>query len=68
MPPVQHHHGKDMPHLVTGAEVVQLSCAEEKGRVVRVLNSATTPAMQLAIGLFQSSTLHSTSWEAVKAL
>lgn len=46
MPPVQHDHCQDMPHLVTGAEVVQLSCREQKGQAVKLVSLALTHSMQ----------------------
>lgn len=72
MPPIQHHNCKDVPYLVTRAEVVQLPCGEENGlreeKVVKLLNSTIALATQLAISLLQSSTVHSGYWEAVKVL
>lgn len=32
MPPVKHHHHQDVPHLVAGAQVVQLAWGERAGR------------------------------------
>lgn len=68
MPPVQHHHCKDMPHLVTRAEVVQLACGQEKGQVVKSFHLAITHAMQLAISLLQSSTTQAACREAAQVL
>lgn len=46
VPPVQHHHCQDVPHLVARAEVVQLACGGEQGHGVQLLNLATAHAVQ----------------------
>lgn len=64
VPPVQHHYSKDVPYLVTRAEVVELSCEEQKGEAV--VKFALAYARQVASSLFPSSVPHSAAWETVK--
>lgn len=46
VPPVQHHHCQDVPHLVARAEVVQLACGGEQGHSgIQLLNSTLYSAI-----------------------
>lgn len=64
VPPVQHHYCKDVPYLVTRAEVVELSCGEQKREAA--VTFALTHERQAAGSLFPSSVTRSAGWETAK--
>lgn len=44
VPPIQHHHCQDVPHLVARAEVVELACGGEQGHGVQCVQCYQSPA------------------------